>query len=290
MAYKLLLTDAHSPLGMALSHVLEQETFTLVQPQPGDLVWNDAKAVDAYLREQQPDIVINSLAWSPAPARQRQTLTVSAAKSLAQACAALEVCAIHLSSHQVFGGENKTAYDESDQPAPVDVGGRALWRAEKAVAQFLPRHIILRLSWLIGARGDNLLTALVGQLSGGQRVSVAPNKRGAPTFMTDVGRVLVAMVKQILCGADNWGVMHYTSGDPCSEADFARHLAKLLEQRGQLYGDIEEVDAVEPVTSAVLSGRRCLENFGIQSRTWRQGLASAVGAYLAERETLSSNG
>ena len=306
MAYKLLLTDAHSPLGTALSHVLEQETFTLVRPQPGEIDWRDADTVTAYLRDQQPNIVINSLAWVEVPARQRHALIAGAAKSLARACAALDICAIHLSSYRVFGGENKTAYDESDQPAPVDATGRALWRAEKAFSGALQRHIILRLSWLIGIQGDNLLTLLVDRLAAGQEVVVDPCKRGTPTLMADVGRVLVAMVRQMLCGADNWGVMHYTSGDPCSEAEFARHLAKLLQQQDRLSGSITELaagdtagvdtraiaddDSEQPVPSAVLNGRRCRENFGIQPHTWRQGLSAVIDMHLATREAVSAGG
>ena len=291
MAYKLLLTDAYSPLGSALSHVLEQETFTLLRPHPEELAWGDRRAVDRYLREQQPNILINTLAWCELAEKQHRVLLVNAAKALVRPCTELNICVVHLSSHRVFGGENKTAYDESDQPSPVDAMGRALREAERIFADKLVHHITLRLSWLIGIQGDNLLPRLVRRLSSGQEVVVDPAVRGTPTFMADVGRVLVAMVKQMLCGADNWGVMHYSSGDPCSEAEFAQQLARLLQRCGEFKGVVKEVDneQAQPVPSAVLSGRRCRDNFGIQARTWRRDLPRAVALCLGVDEAVSGD-
>ena len=287
MSLKLLLTQRESALGGALEHELEREQFNLLLPADTDVDWADASSVSAYLRKQCPDLVINCRAWEQlgdVPGRQ---YFIETAAHLAKVCGELDIPLIHFSSYEVFGAENKVTHSEKDAVAPLNEIGEALVAAETEIAK-LPKHIIVRLSWVIGAYGDNILTRLLSGLMAGAALDVNRRLRGAPTALSDAARVAVALVKQINCGADNWGVMHYCASDACSQEEFAEQVLQLLIQQQLLTAEpslsVVEHDPINEPVSAILGCRRLRDYFGIQARSWRPSLLPLVKQWLHNRE------
>ncbi len=287
MSFTLLLTDAISPLGKTLEHELERETFkTLV---PGAAVnWSDPLSLGDYIRRHKVDLVLNCRGWEAAFHAGGQAELVQTAQVLASACALADIPLIHYSSYSVFGADQKGTHSEKDAVAPRNETGRAFVQAEEAIASAVPKHIILRLSWVIGAYGDNLLTRLLGAYLAGASVSVNRRLRGAPTALSDAARIAVALIKQISCGAENWGVMHYCSGDACTQDEFAEHLLQLLIQQQLLTAEprltlVDEDPDNEP-PSAILGCRRVRDFFGVQARSWRPSLLPLVKQWLHNRE------
>lgn len=292
MSFKLLLTDVISPLGKALEHELEREPFKLLLPAVAELEWSDAQSLQAYLHKHRPDLIVNCRGWEEAFHAGGQATLISAARQLAQACADLQIPLIHISSYSVFGGDSKGTHSEKDPVAPLSDTGRAFAEAEQMIAELLPKHIILRLSWVIGAYGDNLLTRLLSAFLAGASVSVNRRLRGAPTALSDAARVAVAMSKQIYCGADNWGVMHYCSSDACTEDEFAEQLLQLLIQQQLLTAEpsisLVDSDPTDEPLSAILGCRRARDYFGIQARSWRPSLLPLVKQWLHNREQIKA--
>lgn len=281
MSLKLLLTTTSNAIGSALEHELERESFNLCVPD-SDTDWSDPTSVAQCLKQQQPDLVVNCQGWANYPTVEQQTLLTQAAQNLA--ATGTQVPVIHLSSYRVFGGDNKSSHSERDNPGPNSEAGLAFLAAERALEQGLSKWLALRLSWVVGPYEDNLLTRLLADLAANRPIELNKRLRGAPTPQSDVARVLVAMVKQVACGADNWGLLQYCSADACSHATFARQLLDTLKQQDMLSTEPEtiEVDQVpegEPV-SAVLSFRRCRDCFGIQPRSWRPSLLPMIKQWL----------
>ncbi len=296
MTDKILITDAYSPIGKAIFNAFENTAYTVLAPETDSFNWDDSEALTELLRDSQIDVVINTTGWLETPDVGHQLLLVSAAKSLAKAAAAVDCVVIHLSSYRVFGGENKSSYDELDKPFPLGPAGRAFLEAERAFERDLEKHICLRVSWVLDIVGESVFRRLLQDLVvDGPRLEVTHQRRGSPISTTEIGRVILAMVNQLLCGADNWGVFHLSSGDPCSSAEFAEAVADILEREGALKREwcveslSEEALASqgEP-DSAALTVRRCRDNFGYQIRSWRQGLTGLVRNWLAEQTSISS--
>ena len=293
MSFTLLLTDVTSSLGKALAHELEREPFKLLLPAASELNWADIRSVQAYLQTHQPQLIINCRGWEEAYQRDGGAPLINTARLLAQACAAQEIPLIHLSSYSVFGCDGKVTHSEKDPVAPLNEAGHAFAEAERAITEQCPKYIILRLSWLIGAYGDNLLARLLGAFLAGESVRVNRHLRGAPTALSDVARVVVAMSKQIYCGADNWGLMHYCTSDACAEDEFAEQLLQLLMQQQLLTAEPSIMLADEHPTdqplSAILGCRRVRDYFGIQARSWRPSLLSLVKQWLHNREQINAD-
>ncbi len=285
---KLLLTDASHALGKALEHDLEREPFGLIVPESARLNWTDIGEVSAWLEHQRPKLVLNTLGWADRPDSAHCSLIPRAAEVLARVCEEQRLPMIQLSSYQVFGGDNKSSHAEKDEPMPQSDAGHAWLKAEQAVTEALSRRLILRLSWMIGSLGDNRLTRLLNAIFDGQSpVPVHTRLKGSPTALSDAARVVVGLVKQISCGAENWGVMHYASKEPCSEADFAEKVIAVLRQLDALpesveLDKLESVPPDEPI-SAVLGGRRLRDGFGVQARAWEPYLVPMIKQWLHQR-------
>lgn len=288
MSYTLLLTDNTNALGRALEHELEREFFTVVVPSGDEVDWHKAASVVDYVRRVKPYLIINCRGWEDLPDPRQQRLFASAAAHLAQACAPAKVPLIHFSSYKVFGKDNKSIHSEKDEPAPLSDAGRAFLTAEQVLAQSLEKWICLRLSWVIGSYGTNHLTRLLDAVLAHDQLPVVSTRlRGAPTTLADVARVAVAVAKQISCGAENWGVMHYCSGESCTEAEFAAQVLQTLQQLSAIDADVqlpvdERLPETEPV-SAVLICRRLRDYFGVQARAWRPSLMPMIKQWLLER-------
>lgn len=285
MPLKLLLTDSECTLGHAVACLLERENYKLLQPTKDGINWCDAKLVLAYMKENEPDIVINIQGWQPSSTCEQLS---KSAINLAAACVKINASLIHLSSHLVFGGNSKSTYTETDEPEPKSAIGKAFLKAEKGVARHLENHINLRFSWIVDYHGDNFLTQLLRQLQTGMPWVLHSRVRGAPTWCSDAARVIVTLVKQISCGAKNWGVMQYCSADACSEVEFAQKLMDVLTLQNNNIA-IPELNIIDespkgvPV-SAVLSSRRIRDDFGVQQRAWQARLQSNVEQWFRLQE------
>lgn len=286
MSFTLLLTDVISPLGRALEHELEREPFKVLAPG-ADVDWANPTSVASYLNEHQVDLVLNCRGWEEAYKPGGQARLLETAETLTITCSAEDIPLIHFSSYSVFGGDTKGTHSEKDVIAPLSETGHAFAATEQQIAQ-VPKYIILRLSWIIGAYGDNLLTRLLSAYLAGESVSVNRQLRGAPTAISDAARVAVALIKQISCGAENWGVMHYCSSDSCTQDEFAEQLLQLLIQQQLLTAEprltlIDQEPENEPL-SAILGCRRVRDFFGVQARSWRPSLLPLVKQWLHNRE------
>ncbi|WP_347331107.1 sugar nucleotide-binding protein [Marinimicrobium locisalis] len=283
---KLLLTDASNALGRALEHELERETFGLIAPVSTRPDWTDVGEVRAYLDHEPPKLVINTLGWADRPDTAQCALIPAAAETLATVCSERNIPMIQVSSYQVFGGDNKSSHSERDEPSPQSEAGQAWLAAEQAVSQALEHRLVLRLSWLIDSHGNNRLTRLLRTIFGDGEWVANSRLRGAPTALSDVARVLVGVVKQISCGADNWGVMHYASRDVCTEVEFVDRVVEVLRQLdtlpetfAQRLTTTDSLPSDEPV-SAVLGVHRLRDGFGVQSRAWEPYLVPMVKQWL----------
>lgn len=306
-AKKIVLTCVTNPVGKALAQAFETASIPVAVISPNQIDWSDAALVNELFARQTPFLVINTLSLDT----RYRSEHASFAEQIAKAGDEHGVRVIHFSDYHVFGGEPKNTYYETDKPAPLTEFGESLAAAEKSFIEHLGQHCILRMSWLLSVDMDSLLTRLLSQLEDEKAtVELSEDYRGSPTWTSDVARVTVGMVKQMLTGAENWGVFHYCSGDKCSEWEFGTLIADYVTEIKRTEFHVKRVkDASQRLRSvplaersdddndmrhephsAVLSCRRIRNNFGIQPRTWRQGLKAQIRAWLLDNSAAANRG
>ncbi len=280
MGFKILLRAGPGELASCLEGVFEEQPFNLLLPL--DLNWDDKVAVRGFLQANPPSIFINY-----APGQFCQT-ELERIRFVTELCRKDDIPFVHFSSYRVFG---KTVHEaklaEDAAPKPRDDIAKQLLKIEQTVGQN-QKHLLLRVSWVLGGETDNLLDTLVPKLLVGDRVFVSDHNFGRPVNIAFLGNVILALVQQILCGAQNWGVFHVHSSDRCSEAEFSDALVRLMRIHSSVDIDMPLVAGADDDRrllqgNAWLVGDRCTRDFGIQWQSWRMGLKSLVSAYLTAK-------
>ncbi|BFM08905.1 sugar nucleotide-binding protein [Halioxenophilus aromaticivorans] len=278
MPYKVLLTQHADALGQAIQLGFDQSGFMELMLLPQHLNWGDETAVSRWLDAAKPDAIINTCGWSDDGRDASFQAIVEPAKVLATLCSERQWPLLQLSSYRVFNGE-KSGFVEADELEPRDEVGELYRQAEQVVAE-APQHLILRLSWVIGWQGQNLLTRIMLPLLEGAQAEIVSERRGSPVSHEDIARVVNALAKQISCGSDNWGVFHYGAADICTEDEFAVYLVKRLGDKAEVLGEVMDVSgkSTEPL-SAALGYRHLMDCFGVQPRTWKQAVNNELALW-----------
>ena len=126
----------------------------------------DATAVDQTLTASGAAVVINAAAYTAVDrAEQEPELALAVNRDgpahLAAACARLNIPLLHISTDYVFDGCKIGPYVEDDPASPLGVYGRGKWEGDEAVRRLLPRHLILRVSWVFGIQGHNFVKTIL---------------------------------------------------------------------------------------------------------------------------------
>lgn len=153
--------------------------------------------------------------------REAWAVNATAVGELARAAAMHRFALVHYSTDYVFDGTGgsgpRGAYREEDPIAPLSVYGQSKAAGEAAVHQ-LPRHYLIRTSWVVG-EGKNFLATMRSLAERGVSPSVVSDQTGRLTFADDLAAATVHLVRS---GAES-GTYHVSnSGEPASWAHIAR--------------------------------------------------------------------
>ena len=292
---KILITGADGQSGSAIVRTAELDNFfevislnrkQLDVTQPDKIV----AALDKYL----PDYVINCAGLNSADRAEREPhkamlLNAEAAKHIAAACGDLSIPMIQLSTDYVFDGHYASGYTELDETRPLGVYGESKLQGELNVQQFMPRHIIIRTSWLFSDRGNNFMLRTLEEARENNLMYGVDDRRGCPTSAFDLARVVLAVIKQLSCGADAWGVYHYCGAEVTTRYGFCEAVIAAARQ----YEDLK-VDEIKPVaakdfateaerpSTSVLKCNKILNVFGIRQRPWRSELQRLIREYYGQ--------
>lgn len=240
----ILLAGASGQLGQELyPRLSELGRVTPVDRAPGlpatvekDLA--DPEAVDAVLREIQPDVVVNAAAYTAvdqAEGADRAAFRLNAGlpDGLARWCVRHDRFLLHYSTDYVFDGRSRRPYTEGDRTAPLNVYGESKLAGEWAIGASGCRHLILRTSWVYSTHGNNFVLTMLGLARQRSELSVVMDQTGCPTWARNLADVSARLLRQALQPESRspQGVLHYCDADATTWYDFAdlifRHAVQL---------------------------------------------------------------
>ncbi|WP_419537218.1 SDR family oxidoreductase [Endozoicomonas sp.] len=287
---KILLVGGTGLIGQEVQQLLQEKQVNCIAPDRNELNLEHPETIDASLKKHQPDLVINCAGYNdPVKAENEPSkcfrINRDAMATLADCCNRQNAPLVYISTYRVFDGTKKEAYTEKDIPNPSGVLATSRWQAEQQISERCPKHIILRLSWVISYKRTNLLKYLLDQISKEQEVAVVSDQQGCPTPSEDAARVIVAIIQQLGCGAEPWGTYHYAGAEPISENRFAETVIseasqyQALKIRKLRMDKLNERDGIQAPTNATLTCRKILSTFGVHNRPWRSSLARMIKRY-----------
>lgn len=223
---KTLVMGADGQVGRALRAELEADpNVEFVTRDEVDL----AGDLETARRWQDYDIVINAAAYTAVDAAETPggradawAVNVTGVAALARIATARGLTLVHLSSDYVFDGTSASPYREDDAVSPLGVYGQTKAAGDQLVAT-VPRHYILRTSWVIGD-GHNFVRTMASLAERGVDPSVVDDQIGRLTFTSELARA----IRHLTATGAPYGTYNVTgSGPAMSWADIARRVFEL---------------------------------------------------------------
>lgn len=282
---KLLIVGSESQVGVALIEALENKVVEFDALPYSDALLLNVDELSILLTKSECGYVINvdhfdGFITEPHNQKELEQHHLTLPQNLAKACEKNNTPLIQLSDCQVFSGLSDLPYSEKDEPHAKNMYGITRWQGEVLVQRFTRRYIILRVGTVFSNQGENILTSLLSSKDVDATVEFSTNVLFSPTPASDIARVIYAIVQQLDCDADAWGLYHYCSADVATPYDFAE---VTLAARNQFL-DCDQVIDLKPVKSEsddkalnqVLVCKKLLDGFGIRQRPWRSELTRCV--------------
>ncbi|WP_104089442.1 bifunctional dTDP-4-dehydrorhamnose 3,5-epimerase family protein/NAD(P)-dependent oxidoreductase [Arthrobacter sp. GMC3] len=148
-------------------------------------------------------------------------INVTAVARLAKVAAAHGITLVHVSSDYVFDGTAEV-HGEDEVLSPLGVYGQTK-AAGDAVVSVVPRHYIVRTSWVIG-EGNNFVRTMASLAERGISPGVVNDQIGRLSFTEDIA----AGIKHLLETGADYGVYNLSNdGEPQSWAEIAADVYEL---------------------------------------------------------------
>ncbi|WP_438353540.1 sugar nucleotide-binding protein [Microbacterium sp. CJ88] len=224
---KVLVVGAGGQLGLALraefgdaAHIefATRAEFDLTDPDAASARrWRDYGAIVNAAAYTAVDV-----AETAEGRREAWAANVTGLGVLSRIATANGVTLVHVSSDYVFDGTLDRPYREDDAVCPLGVYGQTK-AAGDAIVVAVPRHYVVRTSWVIG-EGKNFVRTMASLAERGIDPRVVDDQIGRLTFTDDIARG----IRHLLETGAAFGVYNLTgSGEPTSWADIARRVFEL---------------------------------------------------------------
>ena len=283
---RIIVTGAGGQVGWELVRRAPLLGHEVLAWDVAELDISNAAAVDAALAASGADVLINAAAYTAVDkAEQEPALAFAVNRDgpahLAAACQRLHIPLLHISTDYVYDGSKAGPWLENDAPAPLGVYGASKLAGDEAVRQILPRHLILRVSWVFGVHGHNFVKTMLRLAREREELRVVADQQGCPTFAGDIADVLLELAGRSaeIDARDAWGIYHYGGAPLTSWHGFASAIVASARARETL--PVQRVTAIattdyptparRPLNS-VLDCSKLADRFGIRPRPWQAGL------------------
>jgi dTDP-4-dehydrorhamnose reductase len=147
----------------------------------------NADLLRTTIRALEPELIVNAAAYTAVDKAESDSSTAMAINAIAPGILAEEAARagalfIHYSTDYVFDGASERPYIETDPTRPLSVYGRSKADGEQAIAAVAGDYLVLRTSWVYGARGHNFLLTMLRLASERTSLRVVDDQVGAPTW------------------------------------------------------------------------------------------------------------
>jgi dTDP-4-dehydrorhamnose reductase len=299
---RILLTGVNGQVGHELQRSLQPlgEVFALDRAQ---LDLTDTSAIHKVVQDIQPDLIVNPAAYTAVDKAESEpelahAINALAPAALAQQAAKLNALLVHYSTDYVYDGHKTQPYLETDATNPLSVYGRTKLAGEQAIQTSGVSHLILRTSWVYGARGKNFMKTMIKLATERDVLRVVADQFGAPTSSRSIAQATVAALS--VWQANLAGTYHLTCKGSTSWHGFSQAILTAYAQRRDTDWPMLKVQpgavqaittkdyptpAVRPVNSR-LDCSKLEKAFNLALPTWQQALDEVMQEFqVAELST-----
>jgi dTDP-4-dehydrorhamnose reductase len=287
---KILLLGSQGQVGWELARsLLPLGKVTALGRQDADL--SNPDDLRQAVRASEPDLIVNAAAYTAVDKAETDESLAMAVNGIAPGILAEEAkrhnaLLIHYSTDYVFDGMSPRPYLETDPTNPQSAYGRSKLAGEEAIAAAGCDHLILRTSWVYGARGHNFMRTVLRLACERESLRIVADQTGAPTWSRWIADATAHIARQAMARQSvrefNSGTYHLACADQTTWHGFANAIVD--EYRKLHPGSALAVRSIEPITTADyplpakrpansrLDGGKLLADYAITSPHWRHAL------------------
>ena len=209
----------------------------------------------------------------------------AAAALLAEEAAKQGALLVHYSTDYVFDGMKPTAYVETDTPNPLGAYGESKLAGDQAVRASGVDHLIFRLCWVYGARGQNFLLTMQRLAREREKLRVVRDQIGCPTWARMIAEATAFALRQVTQSADRSafnGAYHLAASGLTSWHGFASRIIELMPEADRKCHKIEGITTAEYPTPSkrpaysVLNCDKLQATFGLRLPDWETSLRQVL--------------
>ncbi len=200
------------------------------------------KAIKAY----KPSVVINTAAFHNVPLCETEhgkafRINCIAVRDIALVCKKMGARFVTFSSDYVFGGEKQIPYQESDQPAPLQVYGISRVAGEyAALATAHDITTIIRTCGLYGtsgarSKGGNFVDKRIQDASEHSSLEMGCEQIACPTYTDDLSRMVLRLIEHPQAQS---GIYHLVNEGECSWYKFTKAIYEIM----HIHVEVKPVD------------------------------------------------
>lgn len=299
VAERILVLGANGQVGSELKRSLQRVgSVRTLDRQAADLA--NPESLRAVVKSHQPTVIVNAAAYTAVDRAESEadladTVNGTAPRVLAETARELNALIVHYSTDYVFDGSKSGAYRETDTPNPLSVYGRSKLAGDLAIRETAPRHLILRVTWVYAAHGNNFLKTMLRLAGDRDSLRVVADQTGTPTgaaLIADVTADAILALQDADTTDDRYGTYHLTPEGHTNWCDYARYVIQTgidagipLKATPERVSPIATADYPTPArrpANSRLDTTRLRSQFGITLPDWKSGVDDVI-ATLAQQ-------
>jgi dTDP-4-dehydrorhamnose reductase len=154
------------------------------------------------VRAAAPAVIVNAAAYTAVDKAESEPELAMAINGIAPGVLAEEArrmgsILVHYSTDYVFDGSKQGPYVETDAPNPLNVYGRTKLAGDEAILAVGGEALILRTSWVYGARGSNFLLTMLRLAREKAELRIVDDQIGSPTSSECIAQATADILAQV---------------------------------------------------------------------------------------------
>lgn len=282
------LQRALAPLG----NVTALDRRSVANGLRGDL--SDLAALSETIKRLEPDVIVNAAAYTAVDKaevehQEAYKINAEAVEVVAKEALHLGALFVHYSTDYVFNGLGTQPWTEVDLTAPLNVYGASKLLGEQKIQASGCNHLIIRTSWVYGARRNNFATTMLRLAAERESINVIDDQVGVPTGADLLADVVSHMIPRAYVNPGLAGVYHV-----CARGETSWHgYAQFVIDMARAEGITLKAEVVEPIASSEyptaairplnsrLNTHKLVNAFGLNLPEWEQGVTRMLKEFLS---------
>ena len=255
-----------------------------------DIDLTSGDSIRRWVRETRPQVILNAAAYTAVDKAESDSDRAMAINGVAPGVLAEEgkklgALLVHYSTDYVYDGSKTAPYVETDSPNPLGAYGRTKLAGDQAVLAVGGAHLIFRLCWVYGARGQNFMLTMMRLAREREKLRVVKDQVGCPTWSRMIAETTTQALNQVFHSPEPRsldGIYHLAASGHTSWHGFAQAIVGRMPAEGRKCQAIEAITSAEYPTPtkrpaySVLSCAKLQRAFGLQLPEWEESLGQVL--------------